>query len=116
VSYLDLALQALAEPPGDVPFPCLTCGVNLVEGVLYCPVCWAQKVAQREARRVLPFDPSRVRRGPTVRVQITRHEGVECLSGATSPEAPEPILPSACLSRPISAPSDADAGPDGGVE
>jgi hypothetical protein len=111
MSHLERALQV------DVPYPCLMCGINLEEGVLYCPVCWAQKRADREARRVLSFDPSRVRRSPTVRVQITRHEGVESLSGAPSSDRLGHVLPSACLSGPVSAVRDPDAGrPDGGVE
>jgi hypothetical protein len=102
VSYLDLAHKALTEPTVDVPFPCLTCGVNLEEGVLYCPVCWVQKQVDREARRVLLFDPNRARRTPTVRDQITGSD----TSGLSRGEAPADtlasILPIPCLSGPVS--------------
>lgn len=101
MSHLERALQI------DVPYPCLTCGINLTEGVLYCPPCWARKQSELEARRVLRFDPSRGRRSPAVRYQITRSEEAESGNGAASPEAPVVILPTACPSGPVSGPEEA---------
>lgn len=109
MSHLERALLL------DVPYPCLTCGINLTEGVLYCPPCWVQKVAQREARRVLAFDPNRPRRSPTVRFQITRSDEAPSFNCAASPEADGGVLPTACPSGPVSGPEDPDAGPRGGA-
>jgi hypothetical protein len=107
VSYLDLAHKALSEPHADVPFPCLTCGANLDEGVLYCPVCWIQKQADREARRVLLFDPNRPRRSPTVRDQITRSDAPGLAIGKAVADGPDAILPRPCPAGSVSGSGDA---------
>lgn len=103
MTYLALADEAFV----DVPYPCLTCGVNLSEGVLYCPPCWEKKKVEVAARRVLRFDPSRGRRGPAVRFRITRPDVAPSVNGAPAPEAPDVILPTACSGEPVSGPGGA---------
>ena len=38
------------------PHPCVTCGAECGEGVLYCPPCWDARMARGN---VLPFDAAR---------------------------------------------------------
>lgn len=106
MSYLERALQV-----ADVPYPCLTCGTNLSEGVLYCPPCWERKQAEREARRVLAFDPNKRRRNPTVRDEVTRPEDARRLSQAAGATGDGSTLPRPCLSGSDSG----SGGPSGGA-